>query len=257
MLQLKEPLPDEEQHELAIKAKTDPRAREKLILHNLRLAYWIASKYVKIGRTEIDDLFQLAVLGLMEAIEKFKPNKGANFATVAVWYMRNSIRDNSISLMDHTSLDEPIPGTEGGKEITLKDALHDETAVLPEEEALNSAFMAEFIEEFEDKLPEMQFDAVLLQAYGHTLKDIASKHGVSPERVRQQRNRALTTIRRSSFIKELWDRVEDETKYYRDIDYRRPRVSIGGKPASPVETTVLQRERVLERLLNEVKLKGI
>ena len=29
--------------------------------------------------------------------------------------------------MDHTSLDKPIPGTEGGKEIA-KDALHDETA---------------------------------------------------------------------------------------------------------------------------------
>ena len=252
MLELKEPLPEDEQHQLAIRAKEDPEAREKLILHNLKLAYWVANKYLMKDKTELEDLFQLAVLGLMGAIEKFNPDRGAKFSTVAIWYMRNSIRDNSITLMDHTPLETPI-----GDDITLQDALFDDTAILPDEEALNSAFMAEFTSEFEDKLPEVQFDAVILQAYGHTLKDIASKHGVSPERVRQQRNRALTTIRRSSFIRELWGRVEDETKYYRDIDYRRPRVSIGGKPASPVETTVLQRERVLERLLNEVKLKGI
>ena len=82
---------------------------------------------------------------------------------------------------------------------------------------------------------------MILQAYGRTLKNIASKHGVSPERIRQQRNRALITIRHNPHQRTMGGSVDRRTKYYQK-DYTQPRVTIGGKPGSPVETTVLQRE---------------
>lgn len=69
--------------------KEIPENKEKLILHNLRLVMWVAQKYHTPGKTELDDLFQTGVLGLMDAIDKYDPNKGAKFSTVAVWYIQN------------------------------------------------------------------------------------------------------------------------------------------------------------------------
>lgn len=205
MIEFKEPLPDAEQHKLAIKAKTDPKAREKLILHNLRLAYWVALKYHIDDKTEVDDLFQLAVLGLMKAVEKFEPNRGAKFSTVAIWYMRKSISRNMITLSDHVSLDELVSDTE---DITLKDTLCDETALTPEDKALNSAFMEDFIEEFRDKLSNIQLKSVLLKAEGYTFKDIALMYDMDPETVRKEREKALRTIRRNAFIRAIWREVD-------------------------------------------------
>ncbi|WP_176461579.1 hypothetical protein [Anaeromicrobium sediminis] len=51
-----EPLKVEEQQALVIKAKMDPEAREKVILHNLKLVYSVAKRYVN-KKTDIEDLF--------------------------------------------------------------------------------------------------------------------------------------------------------------------------------------------------------
>ena len=51
-------------------------AREKLILHNLRLCAHIAKKYARTGR-EQDDLVSIGTIGLIKAVNTFSPQKGA------------------------------------------------------------------------------------------------------------------------------------------------------------------------------------
>ena len=89
-MEFKKPLPEEEQIKLfeELKKNDDPIIREKLILHNLRLVQWVALKYYKPGKNELNDLFQQGVLGLMEAIEQYDPEKGT-FANYAIWWIKN------------------------------------------------------------------------------------------------------------------------------------------------------------------------
>ena len=73
-------------------AKNDLSARDKLILHNLRLVVSIAQKYVKWSSLlELSDLVQEGTLGLMRATEKFNPALGFRFTTYATWWIRQHI----------------------------------------------------------------------------------------------------------------------------------------------------------------------
>lgn len=98
-MEFKEPLPEEEQKILFEKLKehNEPDIKDKLILHNLRLVHWVAKWYYKPDKNELDDLFQVGVIGLMRAIEDYDPNKGA-FSTYAVMWIKQSIvRDIAIT----------------------------------------------------------------------------------------------------------------------------------------------------------------
>lgn len=84
------PLPPEEFNQL-IKQRNNPEIKEKLILHNLKLVMWAARQFPIKGIDDIDDYFQVGIIGLIKAIEKFDPEKGT-FATYAIWYIRAEIR---------------------------------------------------------------------------------------------------------------------------------------------------------------------
>ena len=68
----------------------DQPARAKLIGSNLRLVISVARKYIGFGQL-LDDLIQDGNLGLLKAVEKFKPGKGACFSSYAVWWIRQAI----------------------------------------------------------------------------------------------------------------------------------------------------------------------
>ncbi|MGD8850070.1 MAG: sigma-70 family RNA polymerase sigma factor [Anaerolineales bacterium] len=66
------------------------RAREHLILANLRLVISVAKKYQNLGLPLLD-LIQEGNLGLMRAIKKFDYRKGFKFSTYATWWIRQAI----------------------------------------------------------------------------------------------------------------------------------------------------------------------
>ncbi len=70
--------------------KGDALAKELIIYHNLRLVYSIARRYIGRG-VPFEDLLQEGTIGLMKAIDKYNPEKGA-FSTCATWWISQSVR---------------------------------------------------------------------------------------------------------------------------------------------------------------------
>jgi RNA polymerase primary sigma factor len=81
-----------EEVELAARIKAgDDRAREHMIRANLRLVVKIAREYDGLGLPLLD-LINEGNIGLMKAVEKFDPNKGAKFSTYSSWWIKQSMR---------------------------------------------------------------------------------------------------------------------------------------------------------------------
>jgi RNA polymerase primary sigma factor len=66
------------------------KARERMILCNLRLALSIAKKHLWSG-IPFDDLVQEANIGLMKAVERYDWRKGFRFSTYATWWIRQQV----------------------------------------------------------------------------------------------------------------------------------------------------------------------
>ncbi len=66
-------------------------AREKMILGNLRLVVKIAHDFRSLG-IPMCDLISEGNIGLMKAVEKFKPEKGAKFSSYGAWWIKQSMR---------------------------------------------------------------------------------------------------------------------------------------------------------------------
>lgn len=68
----------------------DEEAREKLIEHNLRLVAHIVRKYYGSNRNS-EDLVSIGSIGLIKAIDSFRTENGARFATYAAKCIQNEI----------------------------------------------------------------------------------------------------------------------------------------------------------------------
>jgi RNA polymerase sigma factor for flagellar operon FliA len=77
-------------------ANRTPLVKEKLILEYAPLVKFVAGRLVMhIGQhVEYDDLISYGIFGLIDAIDKFDPDKGVKFETYASLRIRGSIIDN-------------------------------------------------------------------------------------------------------------------------------------------------------------------
>lgn len=81
----------EEERELGRRIQDgDLSARQALAEANLRLVVKIARQY-RFAKFSLSDLVQEGNLGLLEAVEKFDPDKGCRFSTYACWWIRQAI----------------------------------------------------------------------------------------------------------------------------------------------------------------------
>ena len=102
-----------------------PGARARLIEHNLRLVVYIARRFENTG-VGIEDLISIGTIGLIKAVETYKPAKNIKLATYASRCIENEIlmylRKNA-NRRGEVSLDEPLNTDWDGNELLLSDVL--------------------------------------------------------------------------------------------------------------------------------------
>ena len=100
-------------------------ARGRLIEHNLRLVVYIARRFENTG-VGIEDLISIGTIGLIKAVETYKPAKNIKLATYASRCIENEIlmhlRKNA-NRRGEVSLDEPLNTDWEGNELLLSDVL--------------------------------------------------------------------------------------------------------------------------------------
>ena len=116
---------DEEELLFAEKEKGSQRAREKLILHNLRLVSHIVRKYYSSAKSQ-EDLVSIGTVGLIKAVDSFKQSAGAKFATYAAKCIQNEIlmhfrSQKKLSL--EVSLNDVIDVDRDGNPLTYLDVV--------------------------------------------------------------------------------------------------------------------------------------
>ena len=119
-------LSDEEERECFLTAESgDEDARQKLILHNLRLVSHIVRKYYS-GAKSQEDLVSIGTIGLIKAVDSFNIHLGAKFATYAAKCIQNEILmyfRSQKKLASEISINETIDIDRDGNPLTYMDVI--------------------------------------------------------------------------------------------------------------------------------------
>ncbi|MBE5757064.1 MAG: RNA polymerase sporulation sigma factor SigE [Clostridiales bacterium] len=102
----------------------EKKAKEKLIEHNLRLVVYISRRFE--GSGDLDDLISVGAIGLIKAVNSFKPDKNIKLATYASRCIENEILMHlrkTVKLKAEVSLEEPINTDAEGNELALSDVM--------------------------------------------------------------------------------------------------------------------------------------
>ena len=122
------PLTQDEEEAMILNLKNGKLVEETkntLIEHNLRLVVYISKKFESTG-IGIEDLVSIGTIGLIKAINTFKPDKNIKLATYASRCIENEIlmylRKNNQTRIN-ISIDEPLNIDWDGNELLLSDIL--------------------------------------------------------------------------------------------------------------------------------------
>ena len=225
----------EEEVELAQRIKKgDQEALEKLTRANLRFVVSVAKQYQNQGLS-LPDLINEGNLGLIRAAEKFDETRGFKFISYAVWWIRQSILQalaeqsrivrlplNQVGSLNkinkalakkvadtlrvsgrHVSVDAPFAESEDN---SLLDVLVNTDSPNADRGLINESLSTE-VERALATLTERERD-IIRYFFGigcseMTLEEIGEKFGLTRERVRQIKEKAIRRLRHNSRSKLL------------------------------------------------------
>lgn len=196
------PLTGEKEHECLEKLESgDVKARELLIVHNLRLVVYIAKKFESTG-VQIEDLISIGTLGLIKAVNTFRLSKNIKLATYASRCIENEIlmylRKTNPAKAE-VSYFEPLNVDWDGNELLLSDILGTENDIVSQhlEEEVNRKLLYGAMEKLaprERELMEMRFG--LKSGKEMTQKEVADKLGISQSYISRLEKRIITRLQR-------------------------------------------------------------
>ncbi len=180
--------------------KGDARAREKLILHNLRLVSHIVRKYYASAKNQ-EDLISIGNLGLIKAVDSFRVSNGARFATYAAKCIQNEILMHFRSqkkLSAEVSIHETIDVDRDGNPLTYMDVVCGDENI-PEEIARKLSLQK--VLRYIDRILDARERQVIRLRYGLgnaqplTQRQVAERLGISRSYVSRIEKGAIEKLR--------------------------------------------------------------
>jgi len=175
-------------------------AREKLIVHNLRLVSHIVRKYYSSSPSP-EDLNSIGTIGLVKAVDSFDPKNGVKFATYAARCIRNEIlmhfrHEKKQSVL--VSINETIDMDKDGNPLTYSDILGSDENM--DEEVDRSIMCESLLKAIETVLSERE-RSVIIKRYGLedskplSQKEVAKLLGISRSYVSRIEKTAIEKLR--------------------------------------------------------------
>ncbi len=196
------PLSKEEEAEAMALLSTDfEKARELLIVHNLRLVVYIAKKFESTG-IGIEDLISIGTIGLIKAVNTFSVEKNIKLATYASRCIENEIlmylRKTNQQKYE-ISIDEPLNVDWDGNELLLSDILgtDDDVVSINIENETEKRLLLEAVEKLDDReklIMEMRFG--LNNRKEKTQKEVADLIGISQSYISRLEKRIIKRLRK-------------------------------------------------------------
>jgi len=195
-----------EEDALEALSRGEEGARQTLVEHNLRLVVFIARRFETTG-IPLEDLISIGTIGLIKAVNTYRPEKKIRLATYGSRCIENEILMHirkTASQKTEVSLDEPINMDCDGNELLLSDILGTEEDMIlrPLEEDVDLQVLRQAVQQ------EPQRERELLQMrYGLggrkelTQKEVAGKMGISQSYISRMEKKILLRLRKE-FLKQ-------------------------------------------------------
>ena len=185
---------------LKLKEQGDEDAKNQLIEHNLRLVAHVVKKYYTAD--DQDDLISIGTIGLIKAVNTFKPDKKIRLATYAARCIENEIlmhfRNNKKYAQD-IYISDPIDTDKNGNTLTLIDIIADDGNI--EDEIDTKIKVQKLRVILNGTLDERELQIINMR-YGlggeheQTQREIAKKLGISRSYVSRIETAALEKLRK-------------------------------------------------------------
>lgn len=197
------PLPfsaEEESKMLGKLSEGDEAVKSSLVEHNLRLVVYIARKFDNTG-ADAEDLVSVGTIGLIKAVNSFKPDKNIKLATYASRCIENEILmylRRLVRLRNEVSFDEPLNTDWEGNELLLSDILGTDSDTVykdietgVEKELLRGAL--EKLPEREKRIMDLRFG--LSGKEEMTQKDVADLLGISQSYISRLEKKIIARLK--------------------------------------------------------------
>ena len=196
------PLKREEEAALIARLEAgDPRARDLLIEHNLRLVAYIARRFENTG-VHIEDLISIGTIGLIKAVGTYQPAKAIKLATYASRCIENEILmylRKTANQKTELSFDEPLNTDWDGNELLLSDILGTEGDVVmkPIEADVDRQLLSDALEKLEER--ERRIITMRFGLDGRperTQKEVADQLGISQSYISRLEKRIIARLKK-------------------------------------------------------------
>lgn len=178
----------------------DEDARQKLILHNLRLVSHIVRKYYSTSKNQ-EDLVSIGTIGLIKAVDTFNTDNGTRFATYASKCIQNEILMSFRAEKKHASdisINETIDVDRDGNPLAYIDVISSDENVSEETER---KIMCERAMKCIKTLLTLRERQIIVMRYGLcgakelTQREIAERLGISRSYVSRIEKSALDKLK--------------------------------------------------------------